>query len=296
MVEPASKTTETTSLTLPDVSASGSAATASGEVARGPSAGAEQPSAVVDGWRINIPTLGSAVASIIGAAKREEGFSCLTLNLDHLVKLRNNNAFRAAYSAARFVTADGAPVAFMARRQWPEVERTTGADLLVPLCEAAADDALPVFLFGTSTEVLDRTALELSKKTGGRIEFAGIDAPAMGFDPEGPEADATIERIRASEARLCFVMLGAPKQELFAARAVAAGVKCGFICVGAAADFVSGEQARAPALLQKTGLEWAWRLSQEPGRLWRRYLSCALLLIRIETERLMQPMRSALRL
>lgn len=253
-------------------------------------------SAVVDGWRVNLATLPAAVSAIIGAAKRSEGFSCLTLNLDHLVKLRSDAAFRKAYGQARFVTADGAPVAAIARRQWPQVERTTGADLLVPLCEAAAREGLPVFLFGTSTEVLERSAQELRNKTGELIEFAGIEAPAMGFDPEGPAADATIERIRASGARLCFVMLGAPKQEFFAARAVAAGVNCGFICVGAAADFVSGQQTRAPALVQKAGLEWLWRLSQEPSRLWRRYLSCALLLARIEISRLLQPMRSALRL
>ncbi len=255
-----------------------------------------KPSAVVDGWRINLATLPAAVDEIISAAKRAEGFSCLTLNLDHLVKLRGDDAFRKAYGRARFVTADGAPVAAIARRQWPQVERTTGADLLVPLCEGAAGEGLPVFLFGTSTDVLERSAQELRNKTSGRIEFAGIEAPAMGFDPEGPAADATIERIKASGARLCFVMLGAPKQELFAARAVAAGVNCGFVCVGAAADFVSGQQTRAPALVQKAGLEWLWRLSQEPGRLWRRYLSCAVLLARIEISRLMQPMRSALRL
>ncbi len=249
--------------------------------------------AIVDGWTINIPTLSAAVRSVMDAARAGNGFSCLTLNLDHLVKLRSNAAFKKAYGGARFITADGAPVAMIARRQWPEVERTTGADLFIPLCEAAALEDCPVYLFGTSTEVLDETAGELSQRTDGKLQIAGMEAPPHGFDVDSAGADAAIERIRASGARLCFVMLGAPKQELFAARAVEAGVACGFVCVGAAADFIAGQQVRAPMAFQKFGLEWLWRLAHNPRRLGRRYLDCALLLARMEIGRLFWPAREA---
>ena len=237
--------------------------------------------AVIQGVEINIPTMDMAIDALIGAAKKAETFSCFTLNLDHLVKLRQSSSFREAYKTAKFVTADGAPVAALARRQWSQIERTTGADLFVPLCKAAADHKLPVYFFGTSPETLRATQSALLTQTGGRLQIAGSESPPLGFDAEGPQSDAALERIRASGARLCFVMLGAPKQELMAARAVRAGIPCGFIGVGAAADFIAGTQSRAPEFMQKSGLEWLWRLAHNPHRLIARYVDCALLLAKL---------------
>ncbi len=238
--------------------------------------------ATVDGWHVNIPTLDVAISRVTDAAREGDAFTCFTLNLDHLVKLRENTRFQSAYRAARFVTADGEPIARIARRKWPAVRRTTGADMMVPLCEAAAENNLPVYLFGTSTDVLESTIARLAEITGGRLRIAGFEAPPYGFDPESPAAEECMDRIAASGARLCLVLLGAPKQEIFAARAVERGVKCGFICLGASADFVAGHQIRAPRALQTAGLEWAWRLASNPRRLGVRYARCAMLLASIE--------------
>lgn len=237
-----------------------------------------QPLAVVDGWPLNIPDTDHAVLHIIAAAKRRASFNCVTLNLDHLVKLRVNEAFRSAYRSARFLTADGAPVAAMARRDHPTFRRTTGADMLVPLIESAATEGIGVYLFGTSETVLTRLVDILSLKTGGRLKIKGFQAPSANLDVDGPEAAEAIERIRASGAALCFVMLGAPKQELFSQRAVDAGLRCGFINVGAAGDFLAGSQRRAPIFMQRLGLEWLWRLGSNPRRLGPRYLACAVLM------------------
>jgi exopolysaccharide biosynthesis WecB/TagA/CpsF family protein len=238
--------------------------------------------AEVDGWTVNLPTMATAVDTLIEAAGRSESFACFTLNLDHLVKLRTDESFRRAYRLARYVTADGEPVARIARRQWPSVRRTTGADMLLPLCQAAADSGLPIYLFGTTMEVLSTTEQRLAELTGGRLLVAGREAPPMGFDPTGAAADAVLDRVAASGARLCLVLLGAPKQELLAARAVERGIPCGFIGLGASADFVAGHQVRAPRALQSAGLEWAWRLASNPRRLGLRYARCAMLLARIE--------------
>ena len=236
----------------------------------------------IDGWPVNVATMSSAIDSLVEAAAAEDGFTCFTLNLDHLVKLRTDEAFQRAYRGARFVTADGEPVARIARRQWPSVRRTTGADMFLPLCQAAADHGLPVYLFGTSPGVLETTKARLAELTSGQLEIVGAEAPRYGFDPTGPEARACMDRIAASGARLCLVLLGAPKQELFSALAVERGVACGFVCLGASADFVAGHQVRAPRALQTAGLEWAWRLASNPRRLGLRYARCALLLARIE--------------
>lgn len=238
----------------------------------------EPPLAHVDGWPITLPDLDQAVSRIIAAAERGEGFSAVTLNLDHLVKLRRSDAFRRAYATARFVTADGAPVARLARTGCPAIERTTGADLVIPLAEAAARRGLPIYFFGSSAEVLGKAGHDLARRTDGALAIAGTEAPPLGFDPESPQADAALDRIAASGARLCFLALGAPKQEIFAARAMSRGIKVGFVSVGAALDFIAGAQIRAPERLRDSGLEWLWRLSTNPRRLAMRYTQCAILL------------------
>ena len=248
--------------------------------------------ALVDGWPINLATMDDAVAAIAESAERGEGSATVTLNLDHLVKLRTSPAFRKAYRCARFVTADGAPVVRLARAQAPDIERTTGADLVLPLAEAAAERGLAVYLYGTSPEVLGRAGARLAANTGGRLSIAGSESPPMGFDPDGADADAAIDRIVRSGARICFVALGAPKQEILAARAVERGAPVAFVCIGAALDFIAGAQVRAPQFMQRLGLEWAWRLSTNPRRLATRYAQCAMLLADLT---LLAPFRRKLR-
>jgi len=232
----------------------------------------------VDGWPITTPNLDVTMADTVARARAGYGFSLFTLNLDHLVKLRQLPAFRDAYRKAEIVTADGAPIAWLSRLQTTGIRRTTGADLFLPLVDAAAYNNLPVYLLGTTDAVLTRTVETLVRHTNGRITIAGVHAPAAAFDPWGAEGADAIERIKASGAAICFVALGAPKQELFSVRAVDQGARCGFICVGAALDFVAGAQVRAPVFFQRTGLEWAWRLATNPRRLAGRYARCAHLL------------------
>lgn len=236
---------------------------------------------LIDGWPINVGSQSEAVDRTIALAAAGVSFSVFTLNLDHLVQLRRDAIFREAYRQATLVTADGAPVVAMGRLLGHHLERVTGADLVVPLASAAAAANMPIFLFGTSAEVIGRAGQELVDRTDGQLSIAGSEAPARNFDPTGPEARAALERIRASGARLCFVALGAPKQERFAAFAHALGVPVGFVCIGAGLDFLAGKQIRAPQFFQDWGLEWAWRLAQEPRRLAVRYARCAALLARL---------------
>ncbi len=247
-----------------------------------------KPKAIIDGWGINLATPKEAILVLIKAAKKAESFSCLTLNLDHLVKIKASKSFKEAYQEARFVTADGAPIAKLARKQSADIVRTTGADLMVPLCAAAAKEGVPIYLFGTSALVLEKTATRLKEQSDGKLKIAGMVSPPQGFDADSAAADKAIEKIQQSGARLCFVLLGAPKQEIFAHRAVAKGSKCGFICVGAAADFIAGDQVRAPYFFQKVGLEWFWRLAHNPRRLGMRYFQCATLLARLKVTQMLQ--------
>ena len=98
-----------------------------------------------------------------------------------------NSAFRAAYARMNFVSADGAPVAALARQEAPMVQRATGADLLVPLCRMAARDKIPVALFGSTRESLDAAARRLRALAPG-LDVAFVASPAFGFDPFSSDA------------------------------------------------------------------------------------------------------------
>ena len=231
----------------------------------------------IDGQPINLATPAETIDAVVASLKAERGFSLFTLNMDHLVKLRSEPAFREAYSRATFVTADGAPVVWLARRQGVTLARTTGADLFVPLCEAAARNQIPVAFFGASQSSLEAAATRLSE-IAPALDIRHIEAPAQGFDPTSSAACDAADRIAASGAKLCFVALGAPKQEYFSDAMLRRHPGIGFLGVGAAIDFVSGEQVRAPMVFQRLGLEWFWRLSTNPRRMFTRYARCALTL------------------
>ena len=251
--------------------------------------------AEVDGQRINVLTPADAVARIRSRLLGGQGFTFATLNLDHLVKLRRDPAFRAAYSRATMVSADGAPVVALGRGQEPRLRRTTGADLLRPLCAMAAREGLSVGFFGSTEQILSDAIVQIRKELPElRVNFC--ESPAFAFDPLSAEAKAAGARIAASGAKLCFICLGAPKQEIFADILAQEHAGLGLIGVGAAVDFIVGAQVRAPRAMRALGLEWLWRAASNPRRLGGRYAECALLLARLVIEqRLSNPRRRAAR-
>lgn len=103
-------------------------------------------------------------------------------------------------------------------------------------------------------------------------------APPMGFDPDGPAALDLLHEVADSDARLCFLALGAPRQERLAARGRHAAPGVGFASVGAGLDFLGGNQARAPKWVRRMAMEWAWRMVSAPRRLAPRYARCAAIL------------------
>lgn len=227
----------------------------------------------VEGIRINVASIPHAISSIVAALQQGESFSVNTLNLDHVVKLRSDEKFRQAYQRARFVTADGFPIVLLARVAGIPITRTTGSDLVAPLCEESARRGFPVFLFGTDANTLALSARRLRERYS-TLRVADMMSPPAGFDPDSAEADLAIERIRRSGARLCLIALGAPKQEVFAARCLdrLQGVAC--VSIGAGLDFIAGTQTRAPKFAQSSGLEWLWRMLSSPRRLAPRYARC----------------------
>lgn len=149
-------------------------------------------------------------------------------------------------------------------------DRCYGPTLMLEVCRAAVGADLPVFLYGSTAEVLERLAVRLPDLVPG-VQVAGT-APSRFARVPPDELDRIGASIVASGARITFVGLGCPRQEVFAyemRRRVAAPV----VAVGAAFDYHAGLLVEPPAWVQRRGLQWAWRLKEEPGRLWRRYAS-----------------------
>ncbi len=235
------------------------------------------PYFTVEGVPVNCEALLPTSARISRDCDRGSSFGVFTLNLDHVVKLRRNAEFRAAYRAARYVTADGLPIVWAGRLTGLNVGRVTGADLIEPLCAAAAKSGQPVFLFGGRFEALAGAARHLTAQCPA-LNIAGALAPEANFDPTSGQAVAYAHLIAESGAKICFVALGAPKQEVFTSVAVEVTQGVAFVCIGAGLDFLAGTQTRAPKLVQALGAEWLWRLLSNPGRMAKRYLECLLVL------------------
>lgn len=206
-----------------------------------------------------------------------EGFAVATLNLDHLVKLGRDDAFRRAYATQTHVTADGNPVVWLAQLAGTPVALIPGADLTPAIAALAARLDAPIAMVGATTSTLDRAAHALSERSPG-LRIVYLQAPSRNFDPDGTEAAEIIKSLKKSGARLVLLALGAPRQECLAARALSALPNTGFVSIGAGLDFLAGSQQRAPAWMRRLALEWLWRLMSEPRRLALRYLDCALVL------------------
>ncbi|MFC0279305.1 WecB/TagA/CpsF family glycosyltransferase [Falsigemmobacter intermedius] len=227
--------------------------------------------------RVNIPDRARLMAELRERMRQRRGFALATLNLDHLVKLRQDEAFLDAYLAQDLVVADGNPVVWLSRLAKKPVSLVPGSELVVPMAELARDSGLSIALFGSSDAALADAAQDLTRRLPG-LQISARIAPPMGFDPQSPAADALLAEVRDSGAGLCFLALGAPRQEILAARARSIAPQTGFASIGAGLDFLGGHQKRAPVWVQKIAMEWLWRMLSSPRRLAGRYLRCALLL------------------
>ncbi|ACG74085.1 glycosyl transferase, WecB/TagA/CpsF family [Anaeromyxobacter sp. K] len=198
------------------------------------------------------------------------GGSVFTPNVDHVVTAEDDCAFRAAYAAASLSLADGQALVWATRLLGtPVPEKVSGSDLVWPLMERAAAARWGVYLLGGAPGAAEAAATRLERELGVRI--VGVDAPRIAVDGDATEP-AVLERVRRSGAHVVVVGLGAPKQERFIHRAAEQLGPAVAFGLGASIDFLAGRVRRAPGWISRAGLEWMFRLVQEPRRLAHRYL------------------------
>ena len=235
-----------------------------------------------------------------------------TLNVDFVANavrgwpFGGNDELWGYLKTADLVTADGMPIVLLSKlMRDPLPERVTGADMVPAICRRCAEEGLSVYVLGGDREVVEtafeklqdingqaaRSPSERSRETrdptsstannqqsttNNQLPTINYQLRVVGIDPAfvklGEEQPEIIDRINAVKPDVLFVALGNPKQELWMGRnrgKLDVGVMIG---VGGTFNFIAGKVKRAPKWMQRCGLEWIYRILQEPGRLWRRYV------------------------
>lgn len=194
-----------------------------------------------------------------------------TANVDFLQQAEHDEQLRAILARADLVVADGVPLLWLARWQGtPLPERVNGTDLTVALLERAADHGWRICMVGGDTGVAVRAAAAVRERYGATV--TGTRAPARAVMDDPARSAAVAGWVRAQEADLLLLAIGGGRQEHWIDQHREALGPVVAMGVGSALDFIAGTRRRAPQFMQAHGLEWAWRLGQEPNRLWHRYL------------------------
>jgi N-acetylglucosaminyldiphosphoundecaprenol N-acetyl-beta-D-mannosaminyltransferase len=183
---------------------------------------------------------------------------------------RGDGSYRDLLNRGDLNLPDGAAVAWASRLSGTPAKRLSGTEGFREVVHWGANRGLRHYLYGGSPETLGLLQEKLREEEP-RIEIAGAESPPFRALSDAEVAEAAA-RMRAARADAVWVGLGAPKQDLMAARLRDLDAAPAIFCVGAAFDFVAGTVKRAPGWMQRAGLEWLYRLLAEPRRLWRRYL------------------------
>lgn len=233
---------------------------------------------VLDGISIDCQPESAVVSAVRTSLTRGAGGRILTPNVDILRLARRDPAIRALLARADLVVADGAPLVWASRLAGrPVPERVAGSNLVWSLAEAMAADGRSLYLLGGAPGGFDReegahrAAAALTSRYPG-LRIAGYASPGYGFDRDAGTLNAVCRDVVRARPDLVYIGLGFPRQEWLADRLAPALPAAWLLGCGAAINFLAGDQDRAPAWMQRSGLEWTHRLVREPGRLARRYL------------------------
>jgi N-acetylglucosaminyldiphosphoundecaprenol N-acetyl-beta-D-mannosaminyltransferase len=232
----------------------------------------------VAGVLASATTYADATAHVVAAAREQRAVLVAATSVHGISLAAGDAGFRDQLNAFDIVTPDGQPVRWGLNLLHGAAlaERVYGPTLMLRVCEAAADAGLAVYFYGSTAAVLERLVANLAQQLP-ELRVAGYASPpfrALSEDELAQDAQTIV----ASGAQIVFVGLGCPRQERWAF-AQRQRLAMPVLCVGAAFDFHAGTLRQAPAWMQRRGLEWAFRLSMEPRRLWRRYVRAVPLFI-----------------
>jgi N-acetylglucosaminyldiphosphoundecaprenol N-acetyl-beta-D-mannosaminyltransferase len=220
---------------------------------------------------VNATTMEEALGVIHGWIIHKDPHYVCVSGMHGVMECQRDDQLRRIHNSAGLVTPDGMSLVWLSHlKGHSKVERVYGPDLMLAMCARSRNCGYRHFLYGATPAVLDALAARLKARFPG-LNLVGAHAPPFG-EPTRNEDELGVERIRAAGPDIVWVGLSTPKQERWMAEHLERLEGPVLIGVGAAFDFVAGFKRQAPRWMQRSGLEWLFRLISEPRRLWRRYL------------------------
>lgn len=218
---------------------------------------------------VDIASMDETLDRACDAMRTRRRLQHVALNVAKLVNARTNPLLKQDLETADFVGIDGMGIVIGLRLAGVEgAERVAGIDLMMQLLARCAKEGFHPYFLGATPEVVERAA-EVARERFPGLRFAGIRDGYF----DAAEEPEVVDAIRASGADCLFVGMPTPRKERFLAQHRDALDVPFIMGVGGSFDVLAGKVNRAPSWMQRTGLEWAYRLLQEPGRMWRRYAS-----------------------
>lgn len=217
-------------------------------------------------------TTQEALEEIDRLIKEKKCAYVVTPNVDHIVQLETNKELQDIYANASLILTDGKPLLWIAK--WygtPIKEKISGSDLFPLLCKMASEKGYNMFFLGAAEGVAAKAAENLSKKYKG-LQVVGTYSPPYGFEKDQSEIEKIKIMIKETHPDILIVGLGCPKQEKFIyynREELGVPISLG---LGASFDFEAGNIKRAPKWMADHGLEWLFRITQDPKRMAKRYL------------------------
>lgn len=217
-------------------------------------------------------TMAEAIESADALVRKNQGAYILTPNVDHLVLMESHKDLADAYDSADLILTDGMPIVWFSRLFGkPVKEKISGSDFLPKLCERAVQKNYRMFLLGAADDVAKMAAQKLRQVYPGLI-VAGTYSPPINFESNPEEMTKIDALIHNAKPDILVVALGCPKQEVFIYKNRERWNVPLSIGVGASLDFIAGRVKRAPKWMSEHGMEWLYRMMQEPGRMFKRYV------------------------
>lgn len=195
----------------------------------------------------------------------------VAINVDVVIKMEKDEYLKKIADKADLTLVDGKPLVWIAKwHKHPVKAKISGSDLVPALCKIAAEKGYSLFLIGGADGIAEKAKKNLERDIP-RIKIVGTYAPPFGFEKDEEELEKINTMISAVHPDLVITCFGCPKQEKWIYENYLKHDGVVSICAGATVDFLAGTVRRAPAWMSEHGLEWLFRFSQEPRRLFRRY-------------------------
>jgi N-acetylglucosaminyldiphosphoundecaprenol N-acetyl-beta-D-mannosaminyltransferase len=205
----------------------------------------------------------------------------VTPNVDHIVQLERGGELCEAYRNADLILTDGQPLLWISR--WygnPIKQKISGSDLFPLLCKMAVDKEYTMYFLGAGEGIAAQAADNLMRRYPG-LKVVGTYSPPFGFEKDEEEMKKIVKILKSAKPHILIVGLGCPKQELFILHnreKLGVPISLG---LGASLDFEAGNIKRAPKWMSEHGMEWCFRIVQDPKRMLKRYLIDDLAIFRL---------------